>query len=148
MTGRFKEPAIVFGSGITGLGVSRNLGKEGVDVYCVSDRIDGASFSRYCRKKIILPHFRERKGLVKAFLTSFSKEVSTRGVVFSTDDLVTLLLSELKSEMKDDFYFLVPEKEIVERLVNKRKFHQSLENSHIPHPKTVLPANMENTHIP
>jgi predicted ATP-grasp superfamily ATP-dependent carboligase len=138
-----REPVIVFGSGITGLGISRNLGKEGINVYCISDRFDAASFSRYCRKTIILPNFRERKGLVKAFLTSFSKKVSPRGVVFATDDLVTLLLSELKSEIKDDFYFLVPEIETAEKVVNKRKFHESLENSSIPHPKTVIPANRE-----
>jgi len=37
---RQKIPAIVFGGGIDGLGVARNLGREGIDVYSVVDCID------------------------------------------------------------------------------------------------------------
>ena len=43
------NPAVVIGGTENGLGVIRNLGRNGVDVYCVLDDKDVAFYSKYCR---------------------------------------------------------------------------------------------------
>jgi len=140
---KFNVPAIVLGGGINGLGIVRNLGKEGIDVYCVVDRIDPVAFSKYCRKHFVIPDFRERKDLIKSFLTEFSKQIKNRVVVFSTDDVCTLVLSDLQCEMKDDYYFVVPEREVAEKLVVKRKFYESLIRNKVPHPRVIIPTKVD-----
>ena len=134
MTRHFKEPAIVFGGGMNGLGVVRNLGNAGIKVYCVTERVDLAAFSRRCHKRIVIPNFRERKDLVKSFLENFSRKTSSRPVIFATDDIGTLMLSELASCLRDDYSFVVPNREVAETLVVKNKFYDSLTKTAIPFP--------------
>ena len=98
---KFMMPAIVFGGGITGLAISRNLGISGVAVYCVADGIDASIFSKFCKKHFIIPNFRERNDLIRLFLKIFSENSLSQAVVFATDDISTLLLSDLKSEIED-----------------------------------------------
>ena len=38
--GDFDNPALVIGGGVTSLGIIRNLGSQGIDVYSAVDRID------------------------------------------------------------------------------------------------------------
>jgi D-aspartate ligase len=137
---RHKIPTIVFGGGINGLGIVRNLGREGINVCSVVDRFDGAIFSKYCKKHYLLPDYKERKDEAKSFLTNFSRSYTTRAVIFATDDIGTLVLADLKSDLKDDYYFVLPEKETVEKLVVKRRFYQSLSENRVPHPKVVIPT--------
>jgi len=140
---KFRSPAIVFGGGFTGLGIARNLGRVGVDVYCVVDRVDPVMFSKYCRKHFLIPDFIRRKNLTKSFLNQFSKKNTTRAAIFSTDDLGTLVLSHLQSELKDDYYFIVPEREAAEKLVLKTKFYHSLDENKIPHPRVIIPTCLD-----
>jgi predicted ATP-grasp superfamily ATP-dependent carboligase len=137
----YKIPAIVFGGGINGLGVARNLGKERVDVYCVVDGVDSVVFSKFCKRHFLVPNFRERKDLVRLFLRKFSKNVADRAVIFATDDVSTLLLSGLQHETKDGFHFVVPELRVAEKLILKRKFYESLIENKVPHPRVILPLS-------
>jgi predicted ATP-grasp superfamily ATP-dependent carboligase len=138
--GQFRIPAIVFGGGINGLGIARNLAKEGIEVQCVVEGIDTLVFSKFCRKHFIIPNFRERKDLTKRFFQGFSKENTTRAVVFATDDISTLLLSGLQHEIKDDYYFVVPRLTVAEKLVNKGKFYESLIENKVAHPRVIIPS--------
>lgn len=135
MTTHFKEPAIVFGGDINGLGVTRNLGKVGIRVYCVTERVDPAAFSRRCHKRIVIPNYRERRDLVKSFLQGFSRKTSSRPVIFATDDIGTLMLSELANTLKDDYTFVMPNREVAETLVVKSKFYDSLAKASVPFPR-------------
>ena len=134
-------PAIIFGGGITGLGIARNLGKNGINVNCVVEGIDGAIFSKFCKKKFLIPNFRESKDRVRYFLKEFSKRNSTRAVIFATDDASTLLLSNLQSEIKDDYYFVLPPLKIAEELILKRNFYNSLTKNEVLHPRVILPSS-------
>jgi D-aspartate ligase len=136
----FKVPAILFGGGsINALGVLRNLGKNRVKVYYVEDEKNEAVFSRYCEKSFILLKIHGDRGKLRNFLAKFEKEVNSSAVVFSGSDTFCLDLSSLRDEMVDDFHFVLPSREIVETLVNKKKFYQSLDKRMIPHPITYFP---------
>ena len=140
---KFRFPAIVFGGGITGLGIVGNLGRVGVDVYCVVGGVDAVVFSKYCRKHFLIPNFVKRKDLIKSFLNQFSKKHTTPAVVFPTDDLGTLVLSDLQDELKHDYYFIVPERGVAEKLVLKTNFYESLDKNKIPHPRVIIPTCLD-----
>jgi len=136
LTRRFKEPAIVFGGGMNGLGIVRNLWKAGINVHCVTERIlDPALLSRGCYRRTVIPNFRERRDLVTLFLRNFSAKVSSRPVIFSTDDMGTLMLSDLANTLKDDYTFVMPSREVAETLVVKTKFYDSLKKASVPFPR-------------
>jgi len=137
---KFKVPAILFGGGsINALGVTRNLGRNRVKVYYVDEEKNEAVFSRYCERSFVIPRIQGESGRLRAFLAKFKKETSSSAVIFSGSDIFCLDLSSLKDEIVGDFHFVLPSKEIVETLVNKKKFYQSLDKHMIPHPTTYFP---------
>jgi len=134
---KFRNPAILLGGGsITGLGVIRNLGKNGVDVYYVSEQKDETIFSKYCKKYFIIPNIEHDIEVLRSFLARLEKEIHSCALIFPGSDLFCLNLSYLKDkkEMGNSYYAIVPSKEIVEILVNKKKFYQSLDKHKILHP--------------
>ena len=139
---KFSNPAIVFGGGINGLGITRNLGGAGVDVYCVVEGVDPVVFSRHCHKHFLIPHLTQGKNNIQSLLRELSKRVTSRPVIFATDDIGTLILSDLKSEMKDDYYFVMANREVAEKLVIKTKFYESLIENNVPYPKVFVPRGI------
>lgn len=139
MIGRFKEPAIVFGGGMNGLGVTRNLGTAGVKVYCVTERVDSAAFSNRCYKRIVIPNYGGRARFVRSFLEDFSRKTTSRPVIFATDDIGTLMLSELADTIRDDYNFVVPKKDVARTLVIKQRFYDSLAKTSVPFPRVYTP---------
>jgi len=137
---RFTVPALVFGGdAINALGVTRNLGRNRVKVYYVEEGKNEAVFSRYCERAFIIPRIQGDSRRLRNFLVKFKKEIGSSAVVFSGSDIFCLNLSSLKDEIVDNFHFVLPSKEIVETLVNKKKFYQSLDKQRIPHPITHFP---------
>ena len=130
-------PAIVFGGGINGLGILRNLGREGIPVHCVLESADPAIYSTYCRGYYVLPDFSHRPDSVRSFLSRLGRRAVDRPVVFSTDDRTTLILSSLKDEMENEYALMVPDKQVAETLVMKNKFYESLDGKGIGHPKVI-----------
>jgi predicted ATP-grasp superfamily ATP-dependent carboligase len=131
-------PAIVLGGGINGLGIIRNLGREGITVYCVLERPDPAAYSRYCRKSFLVSGFTQRADSVRSFLSTFpGASFSSRPVVFSTNDRTTLILSDLRDQMEDRYNFVTPDKQTAETLVVKSKFYESLVENRIEHPRVI-----------
>lgn len=139
-------PAIVFGGGINGLGILRNLGREGIAVYCVLDRPDPVVYSRYCRKSYLVPGFTQNPDSVRSFLSKFANtDSSSRPVVFSTNDRTTLILSDLRNQMESQYTFVTPDKQIAETLVVKSKFYESLAENKIEHPRVISPGSRSDT---
>ena len=140
----FKIPAVLFGGdAINALGVTRNLGRNGVDVYHVAEEKNEAVFSKYCKRSFIIPKIQEDKGRLRKFLAKFEKEISDSAVIFPGSDIFCINLSSLKNEIGDNFHFVLAKKEIVETLVNKKKFYQSLQKRMIPHPITYFPESFD-----
>jgi predicted ATP-grasp superfamily ATP-dependent carboligase len=136
---RLNVPAVVLGGDINGLGITRNLGKVGVEVYCVVDRLDPVGFSRYCRKCFVVPHLKARLDLLPSFLAKVVMHIRGPVVVFPTDDMTTLFLSGLQSETNRRYIFVAPAKEVAEKLIEKDRFYESLDEEGIDHPRVVHP---------
>ena len=142
---KFRIPAIVFGGGINGLGLVRNLGRSGVTTYCVVDRQDYVVYSRFCKKCFIVPHIEENKTVLMKFLAEFKKRLGDYAVLFPATDLFTVHLSELKETIESDYYMPLPSHEVVRVLLDKKEFYQSISEHNIPHPITYFPKSPEDT---
>ncbi len=64
-------------------------------------------------------------------------------MLFSTTDLFSLHLSSLKEELEGNYHVLLPNAEVVQKLVNKKKFYQSLSSYRIPYPVTYFPNSID-----
>ncbi len=137
-----KNPALILGGDLGGLWAAKILGKKGIDVYIVTDKQqDFALSSKYCKKKIITAMPWDYYVLIK-ILKRAARATSKRLVVYPGTDDLALSLSRIKEEIPDDFHFAVGKKNIVETLVNKKKFYQTLKKNNIQHPTTFFPKNI------
>ena len=71
----YEIPAVVIGGGITGLGVIRNLGRNGINVYCAVNDKDFAIYSKYCKGYFIYPGVEDDLQVLDAFLKKFEKNL-------------------------------------------------------------------------
>ena len=140
--GQYEIPAIVIGGGVNGLGVTRNLGRNGVDVYCLVDERDEGVYSRYCKEYFVLPGVGLDFQQLKIFLTKFERRLDGKAVLFPTSDISVLNVCSLIGEM-DNFLASISSKEVLETLVQKRKFYNSLLTKGVPHPVTFFPDTSE-----
>jgi D-aspartate ligase len=139
---RFRNPAIVFGGGATtGLGAIRSLGRAGVDVYYIDEKKNEAIYSKYCRKYFILPKTSHNKDELRNVLLKLQDSIND-AVLFPASDSYALNLSDLMDDLSD-YYLPAPKKEVIEILINKRRFYQSLMKEKIPHPTTHFPETLE-----
>ena len=135
---RYENPAVVIGGGVNGLGIIRNLGRIGVNVYCVVDEKDVAVYSKYCRGYFVFPGVGRDLQKLRIFLTKFERQLVRGAVLFPTSDISVLNVSSLIGEM-ENYLASISDKEVLERLVYKRKFYHSLMIKGVPHPVTLFP---------
>jgi D-aspartate ligase len=141
--GKYSNASIVIGGGsTTGLGAIRSLGRAGVDVYYIDAEENISINSRYCRKYFLSPKIRHSKEELRRILSKIQQGLDSPSVIFPGSDLYILHLSDLIDELESS-HVMVPRKEIVETLVNKRIFYQSLRKKEIPIPDTHFPEDLE-----
>ena len=140
---KFRNPAIVLGGGgTTGLGAIRSLGRAGVAVYYLDDKESEAIYSRYCKKYFISPKIGNNKEELRRILLKLQHQIGDAAVLFPATDSYALNLSDLMNELSG-YYLPAPRKEIIEILINKRRFYQSLMKEKVPHPTTHFLENLE-----
>jgi predicted ATP-grasp superfamily ATP-dependent carboligase len=139
---RMRIPVILFGGGINGLGVVRNLGRDNIKVWCVVERKEQVVYSGFCSKYYVIPNVEGDKSTLSDFLVKLGKLID-RAVLLSTSDLFSLHLSELKEELADGFCLPLPSQEIVRTLVDKKRFYKSLDRFNVPHPMTFFPESSD-----
>lgn len=138
----YKIPAIVIGGGINSLGVIRNLGKNGVDVYCIAEKKAEAIYSCYCKKYFIYPNVEHEIKKLSTILHQIKNEIGDDYVLFPTSDISTLNVSILYEKIKNQHQFL-PDRNTIKMLIEKKKFYYSLLKHNIPFPKTIFLNKLE-----
>jgi D-aspartate ligase len=140
--GEFRIPAIVLGGGaITGLGAIRSLGRTGVTVYYMDEKKSEAIHSKYCKKYFIFPEIGHNEDKLKSVLLKLEDTIGD-AVLFPASDSYAIRLPSLIDEL-NSYYLPAPEREVIEILINKRRFYESLMEKKIPHPTTYFPENLE-----
>ncbi len=138
---KFRNSAVVLGGGATtGLGAIRSLGRAGVAVYHLADKRSEAIYSKYCNKYFIFPKIGQNKNELRRVLLKLQHHLGDVAVLFPASDSYALDLADLIEELSG-YYLPAPSREVIEILIEKRKFYQSLMKEKIPHPITYFPEN-------
>jgi D-aspartate ligase len=135
---------IVVGSWDTNsLGVIRAFGRQGIPVTLVtSDRSRMAGYSRYTASKLICPDPAKFETQFIDFLLDFGKQNEYTQVIVPTGDSNTLAISKYREKLEQFYLLPMPHFEVIEKLVNKKRFYKLLAQMAIPYPRTYFPANI------
>lgn len=133
-----KTPALVCGE----IGLVRSLGEAGIPVYVGSSYGNNvAPYSRYAQGRI---HFSQYLG--RSFVTeliSFAKSLGRKLVFFTDDDRALLTLSRNRGILSEYYHFNLPDQEIVEDVLDKRRFAVLAQRLNLPVPSSYIPEDLD-----
>jgi predicted ATP-grasp superfamily ATP-dependent carboligase len=138
------EPiAFVLGPYITaGLGVVRSLGRQGIKVIWVDSNQNQIGFlSKYCNG-IICPHPKTNEEEYIDFLLTLGKTLNQKGVLLPIGDIEVTALLKNRQKLQNYYNIPISKLEAGEKLLNKRRFYETLDKYNIPHPKTYYPNDI------
>jgi D-aspartate ligase len=124
-------PALIFGSGITALGVMRILGRRGIPAYLVSTDSEFVSDSRWFNP-------------APAFVPGMALDQYLAGLPFPVavpipcSDHWALQLAGLSGPLAQRFPTSLSPVSVIEQLLDKGRFAKALERAKVPHPLTVF----------
>ena len=140
--GGSQPAACVLGSGQNGLGVFRSLGRRGIPVMAVHpDAREVALASRYCRAAVS-PPVEDAQAYVQ-FLMELAGGFAEPPVLIPTSDPTVVVMSEHRDILKERFRFVLPGRDVVTSLINKREFDGLARAHGLPVPQTFFAATAE-----
>jgi D-aspartate ligase len=121
-----------------GLSVIRALGRAGVPVACVitPHTNEQPSLSRYVRRTVFAPSSAKDPGGLLTELLRFGSSLSDPAVLFVDNDDDLLFISQNRDELSTCFRFILPSPELLEDLVDKRRFAALAARMNLPTPET------------
>lgn len=136
---RYTHPVLVVGGNHTALGVIRDLGRQGIAVYCAVERAnDFAIHSRYCKGYIVNRDVISRHDTLQHVLQALAKRGSCPPVLHPTSDLAVLNATTFRDQ-PDICLGSIPPRRAAEILIDKKQFYRSLQAQGIPYPATFFP---------
>jgi predicted ATP-grasp superfamily ATP-dependent carboligase len=131
-------PAIIIGGGsVNGVGIARNLGALGIPVYCVtSNPHELTRYSAFCQGFMLVPNVEKDPQTLRLALRQLARRFQEPGVLFPTTDTALLTVSRVREDLSNYVTF-IPPRDVVETMVIKSHFYQSLQRYGVPHPRTI-----------
>ena len=128
--------SVVLGLGISGLGVARDLGREGVSIIGIDHKtFNIGHFSRYC-EHLVSPDVSKSENDFLDFLIKIGKELHSPAVLFPTEDVYVIFMSRNRDALSGYYKFIMPEKTLCEEMLNKYAFFQLAKSHSLPVPAT------------
>ncbi|MDI6793644.1 MAG: hypothetical protein QME81_12405 [bacterium] len=143
MPNKIEKPTavVVNDAGPNGYGVILNLGRAGIPVISVNPDPKNITFySRYAAKAVS-PGVEKETELIE-FLIGIGKRLSPKPVLFITGDIALLVILRHKHKLEKYFHFPIADLAIIEKLVNKKYFYQTLQEIGADHPRTYFPRDL------
>jgi predicted ATP-grasp superfamily ATP-dependent carboligase len=112
------------------------LGAAGIPSAVMAPDGTPARFSRFVRHRLPWIDPWERPDDVVDQLLAYSATQPEPPALFYQDDATLLLVSRNRDKLRDAFRFVIPDPDLVERLVDKARFHQLAEQHGLPVPPT------------
>jgi D-aspartate ligase len=137
-----KPLAIILGGSVNGLSFARSLGRRGIPTLILDSEAFLGTFTRY-GKVLLLPPADEQAEDWIALLKYVASRVPRSAVLFATSDAHCLWVSQHREVLRQYFRFVIPEKEAVEQIVNKRTQYQVAQAAGIPVPNAYFPESVE-----
>jgi D-aspartate ligase len=138
--------AIVLGSYVNALAVTRSLGRRGIYVAMVSHvRRQVGSYSKYVREFCTVPDpYRDETGLHDLLMARVPEWQGA--IIIPTDDFYVDILSRNKAELSGYYVVATADQRAIEIIQNKRLSYGLAMTLGIPAPKTLFPENPENVY--
>ncbi len=127
-------PAIALGSGVTLLGVTRILGRQGLPMRVSVSETDFVASSRWLPRDARLPAIGPGVDLPEYL----AKLPLDGGVLIPCSDELALAVAELPADLAKRFPSYQPDAAVLRLLVDKGEFLGALVGADIPHPRTHL----------
>ena len=136
-------PVLMFGSGITGIGVIRNLSRAGIPVFAMCPDSTFVARSRFCRTLPELGTRVPKPSELKEFLLSLTLP---RAVLMAGSDDWAAAIAALDAPIRQRFPVSTPTLAVIETFTDKWRFAQLLQKEALPHPSTELLYSLEELH--
>jgi D-aspartate ligase len=126
-----------------GLGAIRSLGRVGVPVYGVHERMRApAATSRYLAGRFLWNPDSSDFDQVTAGLMFISERIGRPAVLFPTDDVGALYLAEHGSQLRSRFLFPDPPSGLPRQLADKHSLYQVCRDLGLSAPQACLPDSL------
>src|SRR5579872_595465 len=112
-------PALIFGAGLTALGVLRSLGRAGLPIYSVCDPGDLATKSRWYRPA---PEFRKRMPAPAELAAYLEMLPFQKAVLIPCSDHWTRAIAELPTDLRDRYPASVASAATIDIMTDKWRF--------------------------
>ncbi len=127
-----------------GIGITRSLGRLGVDVYGIdSDRLSPVFFSRYCRGKFIWDLHAAPAQESLDFLAEVSRKIGRRALLIPTSDIGAMLVDEHADRLAANYIFPARDSRLVRSLCNKREMYYLARKWNVDTPETAFPRSRD-----
>lgn len=100
-----------------------------------------AFFSRYC-KGVVCPDPEESEGEYIDILLRLGEQMNDKGVTIPCGDEDVLAVARHRDELNRYYEFPMSKIDVIEKVVNKKKFYKMLEELGLFHPKTYFPDDI------
>jgi D-aspartate ligase len=138
---RIANSAIVLGMFETGLGVGRSLGRNGIKVIGMDFKKDIAFHSKYI-SAFICPHPIDRENDFLDYLVAYGKAQTEKPVLFITSDDFLFSVSKNRDVLEECFLMNLPERQVIEAIMDKFRQYELARKVGIPTPKSFLLENL------
>lgn len=135
------NPAVVLGLNINALGTIRSLNKMGIPVIGVDSKSNYRQIHSWMSrrtglcKKVYYQNFGTEEAILDC-LIDLGKKLNKKGIVFPSNDLQMLCVSNKREVLSKYYYFLLPDKETINLLNNKILFYKYAMHKGIDIPQT------------
>ena len=136
-----RPPAVVIGTGTTGLAIARALSGHGVPVIGLDDR--RTSYTSYSGAWEFLQYDRLYEVEVVEFLSQLASVLPRKPALFCSGDEHVSLLSRHGRSLEDKYFYELPDPDDVEVLMNKHLFSEVATRKGWPIPKTYYCESMD-----
>jgi predicted ATP-grasp superfamily ATP-dependent carboligase len=135
----FVHPAVVLGLGQNGLATVRALARQGIPVIGVDANMkQPTAHTRLCRK-VVCTDFRG-EGLLHCLL-DLGRTLPVKGVLFPSGDISLDLVSERREVLSNYYEIILPEKEVMRLVLNKKAFYHFARQHGFLIPNTYFPRD-------
>lgn len=126
---------IILGAYVNALGICRSLGLNGIQSIVLDSKMNICFKSRYATP-VICPDPSKEEGAFLEFLESLGKSMTTRGILFFTNDVWMIPVLKAKKRLEQYFIFPLSDWSVIETCLDKSKLHSHCEGLDIGLPKT------------
>jgi D-aspartate ligase len=130
-----KPVPVILGGGPNGLGLVRSLGQSGIQSFLLDTSKSYSFYSKYCYG-LVCPNPTSNSDIFIEFLLNFGKKLKNKGMLFTTNDMWMIPVSQNRKKLEEHFVFSMSDWFVIDACSNKKKMYSIAEEHQIPYPKT------------